>query len=397
MSFYLSPAFFIMVLIAAIPAVILGVMGKSQRNYGLVVSLIFIVALFSREPIGLAYFALFFAVSSLATWRTLVWFGRGDAHAVAKYRVALLLVLTPLLATKISAVFDTNILGFLGVSYLTFKAVQVLIEIRDGIIKEMKPLDYAYFLAFFPVFTTGPIMRSRDMVEQLSRPLEQGEYLDLLSRGILWFAWGALYSFVFSPFVSWLQWFGPEAIGSSTLAMFAASQLVQALCYGLYLFFDFAGYSLMAMGVGSVFGIRVPRNFHAPFRAADIMDYWDRWHITLSHWMRDYVFTRLVMTFLKHKTFPTRLSGACVALVANMLVMGLWHGLTVGYLLYGLFQGLMLVLCEVRHKKSKLYKKHRKETWYKVGVWALTMVGVWTAFSLFSGQIPDLVMGVING
>ena len=396
-SFYSDPAFFVAVLVMAVPAIVLGLCEKRIQAYGIIVSFAFIALMFGSDLVGLAYFGVFLAISCAATFLTLRWFKNEDPHAVAKYRVALAAVLLPVVATKVSAVFDTNILGFIGVSYLTFKSVQVLIEIRDGIITEMKPFDYLYFLVFFPVFTSGPIMRSRDMVEQLHAKLSRAEYLDLLSRGILLFTWGALYGFVGGPFFQWLQWFAPEAIGTATTGAFVLGQLARAFFYGFWLFFDFCGYTRMAMGVGSILGIRVPDNFHAPFRSLDIMDYWNRWHITLSHWMRDFVFMRLTMIFLKHKTFSSRLTSACCALMLNMMVMALWHGITPGYFFYGLFQGMMLVLCEIRHKKSKLYKKYRKETWYKVGSWALTMLGVWVAFSMFSGQIPELVMGVING
>ena len=397
MSFYTDPAFFVLAAIAAIPAVVLGLMGKTNKAYGLVVSIVFLVALFCRDLHGAIAFGVFLVVSCATAFFTLNLFKKDAPHKVGLFRVALLIALVPLICTKVSAVFDANILGFLGISYLTFKSVQVIIEIRDGLIKDMSFVDYLYFLLFFPVFTSGPIMRSRDFMDQLAAGLNHDEYLALLAKGLGWFVRGVVYSFVLAAFFNWLQWFAPSAIGTDGTGMVVLGQLAQGFCYGLYLFFDFAGYSLMAMGLGAALGIRVPANFNAPFASIDIKDFWDRWHITLSHWLRDYVFMRLTRSFMKHKVFKSRLTTACTSFIINMGVMGVWHGLTVGYIVYGFYHGFLLALCELWQKKSKFYKKHRKDTWYKVVSWAITMVAVFIGFALFSGQVTTCVMGVVNG
>ena len=396
MSFYSEPAFFVIVAILAVPGILMGLAGRSSKRYGLAVSIIMLAALFCRDVPGALAFGVFLAVSCATTAATLHWFRTNNPHAVALYRCALLVAILPLVCAKVSAVFDTNLLGFLGISYLTFKSVQVLIEIRDGLIKEMPPLDYLYFLLFFPTFTSGPIMRSRDFVKQINKPLSRDEYLDLLARGIGWLALGVLYSFVLATLFQWLQWFGPSALGADGAGAIAG-QLIQCVCYGLHLFFDFAGYSFMAMGVGAALGVRVPTNFRRPFLSIDIKDFWNRWHITLSYWLRDFVFMRLSSVFLSHKVFKSRLTTACVSFIINMGVMGLWHGLTPDYIVYGLYHGCLLAACELFQKKSKFYKKYRKTRWFKACSWAITMIAVFFGFSLFSGQVSSLLIGVING
>ena len=134
-----------------------------------------------------------------------------------------------------------------------------------------------------------------------------------------------------------------------------------------------------------------------PFASVDIKDFWNRWHITLSFWLRDFVFMRLSRAFMKHKVFSSRITTACVGYVCNMTLMGLWHGLTVDYIAYGLFHGLLLAGCELFQKKSKLYKKHRKSTWFRALSWAVTMVCVFFGFALFSGQVSTCVLGALNG
>lgn len=396
MSFYSDPAFFICLAVALVPALVLGLMGRASKVYGLVVSVAFLVALFCRDLEGALYFCIFLVVSCACGFATLALFKREHPHRVALFRLLLVVALVPLASAKVTPLLGQNVLGFLGISYLTFKSVQVMIEVRDGLITEMSFADYLYFLLFFPVFTSGPIMRSRDFIAQLEQRPNHDEYVALIAKGAGWFVRGVLYSFVLGAFFNWLQWFAPAGIGTGNAGQVVLGQLAQGGCYGLYLFFDFAGYSLMAMGVGAVLGIRVPANFKAPFAAVDIKDFWDRWHITLSYWLRDYVFMRLTRTFIKHKTFKNRVTTSCVAFICNMGVMGVWHGLTVDYIVYGFYHGLLLAGCELWQKKSKFYKKHRKETWYKLVSWAVTMVAVFFGFALFSGQVTTCVAGLVG-
>lgn len=395
MSFYTEPAFFVIVAALAVPAVVLGLLGKQLKYWGLVASAAMLVLLFCRDIPGAVAFLIFLADSTAMAFYVLWLFKNDVAHKVGLYRVALALALVPLVATKVSGVFDANVLGFIGISYLTFKSVQVLIETRDGIIEDFGFFEYLYFLVFFPVFTSGPIMRSRDFMAQLQQALGRTEYLTLISKGALWLVKGILYAFVGAPFFQWLQWFAPQAIGAGNAGLAVLGALVQGLCYGLWLFFDFAGYSFMAMGIGSFFGIRVPTNFRAPFRSVDIKEFWDRWHITLSYWLRDFVFMRLTRAFMMHRVFKSRLTTASVSFIINMFVMGCWHGLTVDYIVYGLFHGVLLALCEVYQKKSKFYKKHRKQKGYKLVSWAVTMIAVFFSFALFSGQVSTAILGAM--
>ena len=172
---------------------------------------------------------------------------------------------------------------------------------------------------------------------------------------------------------------------------------MRAYVYALYLFFDFAGYSLMAMGASYCFGIATPRNFRAPFVAVDIKDFWNRWHITLSTWLRDFVFMRFTRMATKRKLFSNRVQTACAGYLVNMLLMGAWHGLTADYLAYGLYHGVLLAATEVYQKRSKFYKRNRKKAWYKVLSWFITLQLVVAGFALFSGQALDIVERIIHG
>lgn len=164
MNFYIDPAFYVFLALAVIPAAILGFTGHRIKYYGLAASLAFLLLLFGENAEGMLAFLVFLAVACAATFWVLSSWKRGE-KSLWKYRCALVAVIAPLVIYKIGAVFDHNLMGFLGISYITFKAVQVIIEIRDGLIDHMDFADYLYFLVFFTPFTSGPIDRSRRFTE----------------------------------------------------------------------------------------------------------------------------------------------------------------------------------------------------------------------------------------
>ncbi len=392
MGFYTAPSFFLALAALVVPAAVLGFAGRSIKGYGLLASCVMLACLFAGSVQGFMAFALFVAVSLASTYATWRSWTRG-AKSIAVYRVALCATIAPLVIYKVSAVFDGNLLGFIGISYLTFKAVQVLIEIRDGLIKELTATDYLYFLLWFATFTSGPIDRSRRFTEDAHTRYTRAGYADLLTRGIVLLLIGAVFQLVLATIMR--AFYDPaSAVGATGVFTVDAlglpawlREMAVAYGYALYLFFDFAGYSLMAMGASYCFGIRCPRNFRAPFVAVDIKDFWNRWHITLSTWLRDFVFMRFVRAATKRKLFSNRVQTACAGYCVNMLLMGAWHGLTPGYLAYGAYHGVLLAATEVYQKRSKWYKRNRKKGWYQALSWFVTLQLVVIGFALFSGQI----------
>ena len=407
MSFYAEPAFFILLIPIVGIAVALGVNEKPLGRYGLGASVLMLLLLFSRSIASLIFFVCYLVLSlCLARWVIALFREGADSkaiadgaseassparqphpHRIALYRVALALQIAPLAVYKVGVLFQPDFLGFIGISYITFKAVQVLIEIRDGLIKDLGAIEYLYFLVFFPTITSGPILRSRKFVDDLNAKRTRDEYLQLLYRGAGWFMLGALYKFIGAPVGQWAMWFLPSVIGTASPAAAVGANIVYALGYTLYLFFDFAGYSHMAVGLGYALGIEVPRNFRAPFLAIDIKDFWNRWHISLSTWLRDFVFMRFSAAAFEHKWFKSSVTTACIGFILNMTLMGIWHGLTVDYVVYGLYHGLLLAGCELIQRKWGFYKKHKRDTWFKLCSWAITMIAIVFGMALFSGQV----------
>ncbi len=385
MSFYADPSFFVLLALAIAGAAALGLREKPLKRYCLAISIVFIALLFMSDARQLACCTLFLACAKAGC--SLL---SHDPQDRWRFRAALALTLGPLIICKVSGAFDANLLGFAGISYLTFKATQVIIEIHDGIIERISLSDWACFILFFPVFTSGPIDRSRRFLEDLHTTPKRDEYAGLLARGILLIVAGMVYKMVIAAFI--FRIYSPCGWTGGPVATELWNQIVIAYEYGLYLFFDFAGYSLMAMGASYCFGIRTPRNFRAPFLATDIKDFWNRWHITLSFWLRDFVFMRFSRFALKHKLFKKRLHVAQCGFLLNMLLMGAWHGLTIDYLLYGLFHGVLLAATEA-FQKTKFYKSHKKQPAFKAVSWFITMQAVFFGFALFSGQVMRLATG----
>jgi membrane protein involved in D-alanine export len=119
----------------------------------------------------------------------------------------------------------------------------------------------------------------------------------------------------------------------------------------------------------------------------DIKDFWNRWHITLSWWLRDFVFMRFTRHAIRHHWFSSRITPACLGYVLNMALMGAWHGLTASYVVYGLYHGVLLAVTEIYQKRSAFHKRNQGRRWYRLVSWAITINAVFFGFAIFSGQV----------
>lgn len=380
MTLFADPSFFVLLAAAVAAAAAIGLSGHTLRHYGLAVSVGFLTCVFLKTPVQLAALLGFLVVA-----RASVLFLARNPKDRRRYLVSVASTLAPLVVYKVSAVFDQSLWGFVGVSYVTFKAVQVVIEVHDGLIsrEELGLEDWLYFLLFFPQFSSGPIDRSRRFFADAHATPARDEYAGMLARGILLLLSGAVYKVVVATWIH--RFYAPSAAGD------AWAQVQTALLYGLYLFCDFQGYSLMAMGASYCLGIRCPRNFRAPFAAVDIIDFWNRWHITLSTWFRDFVFMRFTRWVMHRKLLRDRLQVAMCAFMVDMLVMGFWHGIAWCYIAYGLYHGVLLAATQAMQKRWGFYKRHRRDGWFCACSWAVTQVLVFLGFAIFSGQAGMLL------
>ena len=377
LSFFMTLGFILII------AFIMNVFQKSTYYLSLVFSTLMVYLVFAENPMHLGSIIAYVLVGYILMHLSV----KFKEHKKTMILMVFLAGL-PLVLVKVLAVFKISGLGFLGISYMTFKLIQIIIEIYDGLIeKPMGPLDYVHFLLFFPALSSGPIDRSRRFLEDWKKQRTKDEYLELAGTGLFRLVLGLFYKLVISGMVFQQM----TSIRYKDFSFF----VIYMYLYTAYLFFDFAGYSLMAVGASNVLGIETPMNFNIPFISVDIKDFWNRWHITLSTWLRDFVFSRVVMRFMRKKIFKKRLTTAMVAYMINMTFMGFWHGITLNYIAYGFYHGILMAAFEWYQKKSKFYKKNKNKTWYKVISWLITMHLVMFGFLIFSGKISEWVRKLI--
>ena len=276
----------------------------------------------------------------------------------------------------------------LGISFFTFQQLSFLISVYHGEEKVERLRDYCLFVTFFPQLVAGPIVLYSEMIPQFRD--EKRRYFDA-DR----FA-GGLYLFSVGLF--------KKAVLADTLAMFAdngfgmanpglAAAWMTALSYTLQIYFDFSGYSDMAVGLGKMFNIDIPFNFLSPYRAASVTEFWRRWHITLGRALSTYVYRPLGGN-------RRGLARTCVNLFVTFLVSGLWHGAAWTFVMWGALHGLAVVIERITEKQRlKIPKPVRVcGTFLLVSVlWVLFRAeGFGQAAAIYRGMVSFGNMGLIQ-
>ena len=384
MSYFEGNEFFFFLILALVVGFIINYLGKKTEYYILALSLVFAIVIYGKNTLMLSYligFIIYQYILVIIAQRT------QDAKHL---KILVFLSVVPLIINKVFALTHWHLLAFIGISYMSFKTIQIMIEISDGLIKErISIIDYIQFLLFFPTVSSGPIDRSRRFMVDIKEQMPRDEYLELAGVGVYRVVLGLLYKVVLSTY----SYHYLVLLTNTGTVIYSIKYMY---LYTLYLFFDFAGYSLMAVGSSNILGIKTPMNFNKPFLSIDIKDFWNRWHITLSTWLRDFVFSRVFMEATKKKRFKKRLNTAMYAYMVNMLLMGFWHGLTISYIVYGAYHGILMAGFEYYQKKSKFYKKNKNKVWYKVCSWFITINLVIIGLYIFSGEPYKIISTILK-
>ncbi|WP_195989206.1 D-alanyl-lipoteichoic acid biosynthesis protein DltB [Clostridium sp. D53t1_180928_C8] len=355
---YGSYLYLYILLLSFIPAIILGCLGKKIKYYGLIISFFMALIIIGTRGNSIYLFITFIIAEILLIMIYLRVRRKTDSKII--YKIFLVLSMAPVLILKITSIMPIGAIGFVGLSYLNFRVIQMIIEIYDGIITEIKFIDLLYFLMFFPTLSTGPIDRSRRFDEDVNMAIDKKVYLEeYVATGISKIVMGIGYKFVIAYLIStfWMDLIPDKITFLNSLSYMYA--------YSLYLFFDFAGYSYFAIGTSYILGVKAPENFNKPFISKDMKEFWTRWHISLSKWFGDFLYSRILLDSVRKKRFKNRFRASHFAQMITMLIMGLWHGFELFYVIYGLYQGIVLVLTDIYQRKSKFYKKHKKEKWFQ--------------------------------
>ncbi|MHA3773016.1 D-alanyl-lipoteichoic acid biosynthesis protein DltB [Verrucomicrobiota bacterium sgz303538] len=342
MTPYADFLFFGLMLYIVIPTVLLGLFGKANSRWALISTVFALIVLLSDQDHAVRLFPNFavnqvWIVLGYAVYQAVVALVFLRWRKRSMFYAALTLAILPLALQKVLPILPIESrFGFLGISYVTFRALDVIFSIQDKLITSLNPAQYFAFLLFFPTVSSGPIDRYRRFGQDWARIRGRSEFLDDLDAAVQRIFQGFLYKFILAALIS-TYWKEPLEKHAGALATTAYMYV-----YTAYLFFDFAGYSAFAIGFSRLFGVRTPENFDKPFLSRNIRDFWNRWHMSLSFWFRDHIYMRFLLAASKGKWFKGKHTASYVGLFLTFGIMGVWHGLEVNYIVYGLYHASLL-------------------------------------------------------
>ncbi len=267
----------------------------------------------------------------------------------------------------------------LGISFFTFQKISYLMDLRRGSAPAYPLLEYTVFVAFFPQLIAGPIVRHNELIPQFAASPRRAGIAELAARGLVLFVLGLVKKVFFADELAPLANAGFDAAAAGT-ALGTMEAWLAALAYSLQLYFDFSAYSDMALGLAAMFGLTLPINFDSPYRAASIREFWRRWHMTLSRFLRDYLYIPLGGS-------RGGLARTCATVMATMVLCGLWHGAGWTFVAWGALHGL--AICA-----SRLWARTRIPLPPPLG-WALTMLFVVVGWVLFRAESFDAARVVL--
>ncbi|MDC3216545.1 MBOAT family protein [Candidatus Pseudothioglobus singularis] len=266
----------------------------------------------------------------------------------------------------------------LAISFFTFQQIAYLVDTFKGKTKEYNFLHYCLFVTFFPQLIAGPIVHHKEMLPQFAKDSVYKILSKNLAIGLTIFTLGLFKKVVLADGMSDFSMpvFNAAELGI-TLTFFEA--WCGAISYTLQLYFDFSGYSDMAIGIARMFGIRLPINFNSPYKATSIIDFWRRWHMTLSRFLKEYVYISLG----GNRKGEVRRH---INIIITMLLGGLWHGAGWTFVLWGLLHGFYLV---INHIWRGLFK-NRVGSKLKIFIsWSITFLAVVFSWVLFRAESLD--------
>lgn len=315
---------------------------------------------------------------------------------------------TNFFAGMIASMIDNNFQPWdiflpVGISFFTFQSMSYTIDVYRGKLKPLKSLlDYAFYVSFFPPLVAGPIVRAADFVPQIRKPLTIDR--TMFAQGVYLIMIGLFKKAVISDYIS-LNFV--DRIFDNPNLYSGLENLLGVYGYAMQIYCDFSGYSDMAIGIALLLGFKIPMNFNAPYRSTSITDFWRRWHISLSTWIRDYIYISLG----GNRKGKVR---QYINLIITMLLGGLWHGASLNFVAWGGMHGVALaahkffsqnVLKHPRHYVSQGWRKAAAIiiTFHFVCLaWIFfrntTFSGSWLMISkIFTDFHPELFLQVISG
>jgi len=267
-------------------------------------------------------------------------------------------------------------ISWLGFSYVAFRLLHTILDRKAGRLPSVPLVEYINYVIFFPAFTAGPI----DRLERFSRDLNNPAELDnkgWVEAGTRFFL-GLFKKFVIADSLGWIalnELFARQV--HSPIWMW-----VLLYSYSLQIYFDFSGYTDIAIGLGKLLGVRLPENFSAPYLKPNLTQFWNSWHMTLTQWFRSYFFNPLTRAMRSGRQLVPSYFVILITQISTMVLIGLWHGVTVGFVLWGLWHGLGLFI----QNRWSDYVKNHMPVWAesRPGQMLLRYSGIFLTFNFVS-------------
>jgi D-alanyl-lipoteichoic acid acyltransferase DltB (MBOAT superfamily) len=302
----------------------------------------------------------------------------------------------------------TEIILPLGISFITFQKIAFLVDVRSGAIQDFDLFDFLTFVFFFPQLIAGPIVHYREMMPQFAR-IDSRLQPDNVAVGLTLFALGLFKKVVLADGIAPYVKTAFAAAGNGDQVSFFAAWMA-ALAYTFQIYFDFSGYSDMAIGLARLFGIKLPMNFNSPLKASSIIEFWSRWHITLTRFLTAYVYTPMVMSLTRKRMAQGRpvlgrkrpTAGAFLVLLAwptvfTMFLSGFWHGAGYTFLAWGVLHGVYLTINHAWRQWKPKWDKATYERIMKPVGFVLTFAAVVVGMVLFRAPTMTSALHMLHG
>lgn len=278
---------------------------------------------------------------------------------------------------------DINLLNLilpLAISFFTLQQIAFLMDVYEGLAEEKKYLDYALFVSFFPQLIAGPIVHHNELMPQFRKNNFLANYQNIFS-GIFIFSIGLIKKVLIAD--SFAIWANQGFIFVSNPDFI--SSWITSLSFTFQIYYDFSGYTDMAIGLALLFNIKLPRNFNSPYKATGMIDFWSRWHITLTRFITSYIYSPILRNFTN-----VNFQNAMLTTLFAFLVAGLWHGASWLFLIFGALHGIGIVINHIWRKKIKI----------KLNIvisWLITFVYVNITFVFFRARNFDDAINLTKG
>jgi len=267
-------------------------------------------------------------------------------------------------------------LSWLGFSYVSFRLLHTILDRRAGRLASVPLADYVNYVIFFPSFAAGPIDRLERFIRDLHAPVvpQSQDWIEIGRRFFL----GLFKKFVIADALAWIAL--NDAFAGQVNS--AAWMWILLYCYSLRIYFDFSGYTDIAIALGRMLGVRLPENFASPYLKPNLTQFWNSWHMTLTQWFRTYFFNPLARLLRSGAlSIPVSMM-ILIAQVSTMVLIGLWHGATAGFVLWGLWHGAGLF---IQNRWSDFMKAHLPPQGHTLaGQRVLTSAGTFLTFNFVS-------------